>query len=110
LKEKQDFKKLAKLRDKADKYHARSKILAQKNEHKKAGIFEGKAQDLEKEIKKILDNLMLLSNKLKSEEVQFRKDGNRKEAEKLEIRVQSILDKIHELLELPDVPTAPSND
>ena len=82
-------------------------MLAQRNKHKKAGKFEGKAQHYEMKIKKVCNKLTMFSNKLKNKEDQLRKSGYPLVADKLEMRIQNISQKINEFLKIPDTQVPP---
>lgn len=96
MKENRYFKKLAKLRYKADKNHAKADMLTHKNKHKKAGKFEGKAQHFEMKLRKVCDKLTIYSNKLKYKEEELRQLGNPVGADKLRMRIQNINQKTNE--------------
>jgi hypothetical protein len=105
MKENRLFKKMAKLRYKADKNHARSVMFFQKNKPKKAGKIEGKAQHFEMKLRRTCDKLSLFSVKLKDKEAKFRAYGNNYKAEKLALRIAYINQRLKETLkEASDTP------
>ena len=98
MKEDRYFKKLAKFRDKADRYHAEAEVIAKNKSPKEAEEPERKAQDFEAEIITVCDKLSTLSDELKVSEQQMRLSGDTGGADKVHLRIVSIKQKINEIL------------